>query len=372
MAEQEKKSLIRYAVVGLGHISQVAVLPAFKEAENSELTALVSGDPEKLQVIGDKYNVKNRYHYRDYVKCLTSGEIDAVYIATPNVNHRFFAEQAAEYGIHVLTEKPMGLTEDDCLSMIEAAQENDVKLMVAYRLHFDPANLAAIEVVKSGKLGELRIFNSTFTYQIKDASNIRLKYEMGGGPLFDIGIYCINAARYLFKDEPVEVSAILLSNPEDKRFTEVEEMAAVTMRFKGARLANFVVSFGAEATGAYDLLGTEGRLRLENAYEYAEDMTLKTVINDKENTKKFSKHDQFAPELTYFSNCILENKDPEPSGVEGLYDVRIINAIFESARTKQTVRLSHAEKKHRPSRAQEIRRPPHGKPQVFKVSSPHD
>lgn len=372
MTEQDKKSRVRYAVVGLGHISQVAVLPAFKSAENAELAAIVSGDEEKLQVIGEKYDIKNRYHYRDYVKCLTSGNIDAVYIATPNVNHRFFAEQAAEHGIHVLTEKPMAITEEDCLGMIEAAEENNVKLMVAYRLHFDPANIAAIETVKSGKLGKLRIFNSTFTYQITDASNIRLKYEMGGGPLYDIGIYCINAARYLFRDEPVEVSAILLSDPEDKRFTEVEEAAAVTLRFKGARLASFVVSFGADATGSYELIGTEGHLRLENAYEYAEEMTLKTVVNDKESTKKFGKHDQFAPELEYFSGCILDDKTPEPSGIEGLYDVRIINAIFESARTKRTVRLSHVEKKRRPSRKLEMRRPPHDKPQVYRVSSPHD
>lgn len=369
VSSNDKK--IRYAVVGLGHIAQVAVLPAFQNAKNSELVALVSGDHEKLLVLGDKYNIKHRYSYKQYEECLASGLIDAVYIATPNVLHREFAEKAAFHGVHILTEKPMALTEEDCISMINAAEENDVKMMVAYRLHFDPANLAAIEIAKSGKLGDLRIFNSTFTYQVDDPQNIRLKYDMGGGPLLDIGTYCINAARYLFRDEPVEVSAILLSNPEDKRFTEVEEMAAVTLRFKGARIANFVVSFGAEATGAYDLIGTKGCLRLEDAYEYVEDRTLTTNINDKESSKKFAKTDQFAPEIEYFSKCILEDKIPEPSGVEGLYDIRIINAIFQSARTKKTVRLPYVQKEERPSRRQQIKRPAHGKPHTINIISPH-
>ncbi|MEK2645748.1 Gfo/Idh/MocA family protein [Bdellovibrio sp. BCCA] len=364
---------IRYAVVGLGNIAQVAVLPAFKGASaNSELTALVSGDDDKLKTLGKKYKVKNLYNYRDFDKCLHSGEIDAVYIATPNVNHHGFAVEAARAGIHILTEKPMALTEDDCISMLEEAEDNNVKLMVAYRLHFDPANLQAIETARNGKLGELRIFNSTFTYQVTDPNNIRLKYDMGGGPLYDIGTYCINAARYLFQDEPVEVFATALSNPRDERFSEVEEMAAVTLRFRKARLANFVVSFGAAATAAYDLIGSEGSLRLEHAYEYADDMKMTTTIDEKDTVKRFKKHDQFAPEIEYFSKCILNNEDPEPSALEGLYDIRIINAIFESARTKRSVKLDYVTKKNRPDIGQSVKKPAHGKPETIHAPSPHD
>lgn len=368
-----KNKKIRYAVVGLGNIAQVAVLPAFKNAsENSELVALVSSDDEKLKTLGRKYKVKNLFNYRDYDKLLSSGMIDAVYIATPNVNHRAFAEEAAQHGIHVLVEKPMALNAQDCMSMLRSARQNDIKMMVAYRLHFDPANLEAVEIAKSGKLGDLRIFNSTFTYQVTDPNNIRLKYEMGGGPIFDIGTYCINAARYLFQDEPVEVSATLLSNPKDTRFTEVEEMAAVTLRFKGARLANFVVSFGAEASAMYTLIGSEGCLTLEGAYEYADDMTLTTSINEKEKVKKFKKHDQFAPELEYFSNCILKNQEPEPSAIEGLYDLRIIDAIFESARTKRSVKLEYASKARRPTAKQMIRKPGHAKPETIHAPPAHE
>jgi glucose-fructose oxidoreductase len=187
---------VRYAVVGLGYISQIAVLPAFAHARgNSELTALVSGDPKKLQAMARKYRVKHTYSYEQYTECLDSGEIDAVYISLPNNMHRGYAESAAQAGIHVLCEKPMAFDENECENMISATEEASVKLMIAYRLHFEPANLHAIEVVNSAKIGEPRIFNSIFSQQVR-VGNSRLQKDVGGGALYDMGIYCLNAARY--------------------------------------------------------------------------------------------------------------------------------------------------------------------------------
>src|ERR1043166_7437463 len=186
---------VRYAVVGLGHIAQVAVLPAFGNARrNSRLGALVSGDPVKLEELGAKYHVDPRYSYERYDEMLKSGEVDAVYIATPNSLHAEYAIRAAQAGLHVLVEKPMAVTEEQCERMAEAARTAGVKLMVAYRLHFERANLEAIEVARSGRIGEPRIFTSTFTMQV-EPGNIRLQHALGGGTLYDIGIYCINAAR---------------------------------------------------------------------------------------------------------------------------------------------------------------------------------
>lgn len=222
MVKQKRK--IRYAVVGLGYIAQVAVLPAFKNAkENSELVALVSGDAEKLKVLGEVYHIDKLYLYSEFEQLLRSGEIDAVYIATPNDFHRNITEMAARFGVHVLCEKPMAVTTEDCLSMIQSAQQNHIQLMIAYRLHFEAANLEAIKLAQNKKMGELKIFNSTFTMQVKDPQNIRLKeVKKGGGPLYDIGIYCINAARYLFKDEPMEVFAMATSGG-DSRFKKSPE-----------------------------------------------------------------------------------------------------------------------------------------------------
>jgi glucose-fructose oxidoreductase len=201
---------IRYAVVGLGHIAQVAVLPAFAHAaSNSQLTALVSGDPRKLKTLSARYRVPYTYSYAQFDQCLRDGHIDAVYIALPNSMHCDYATRAAIAGIHVLCEKPMAVTEQECREMIRSAERGRVKLMIAYRLHFEAANVSAVSIARSGKLGRVRMFNSVFALQVRDR-DIRVRRNMGGGSLYDIGIYCINAARYLFQGNPIEICAFSL------------------------------------------------------------------------------------------------------------------------------------------------------------------
>ena len=359
---------VRYAVVGLGHIAQVAVLPAFVHAfRNSELTALVSDDPAKHQKLRKKYNVQHAYSYEQYDECLRSGAIDAVYIALPNNMHCEFTVRAAEAGIHVLCEKPMAVTEQECQEMIAAAAKTRVRLMIAYRLHFEKANLEAVEIVRSGKLGQPRFFSSVFAMQVKE-ENIRLKRELGGGTLYDIGVYCINASRYLFRAEPTEVFAFSVSG-RDRRFKEVDEMTAAVLRFPENRLASFTCSFGSSDVSAYEVVGTDGELRVEPAYEYVGELKHRLTIKGKTRERTFSKRDQFAPELIYFSNCILNNLDPEPSGTEGLADVRVIRALYRSAELGRPVELEPFKKRQRPAREQEITRPPVKKPELINVQS---
>jgi predicted dehydrogenase len=359
---------IRYAVVGLGHIAQTAVLPAFKHAENSELAALVTGNPEKDQELSKHYGVK-AYTYDDLETALEKEKVDAVYIATPNILHREHTERAAQAGVHVLCEKPMATTQDDCEAMMRAASRNNVKLMIAYRLHFNDANLHAVRVGQSGDLGELRYFGSLFGLQVKEG-NIRARQDLGGGTLFDIGIYCINAARYLFRAEPIEVVGLTANNGE-KRFTEIEEMTGAIMRFPHERLATFTCSFGSNDISQYDLVGTKGQLHLENAYEYQGELTCVTTINRKRTEKIFKPGDQFAPELIYFSDCIIHERVPEPSGNEGLADVRVINAIYESAEIGRAVRVAPVPKKRRPDETMQIKRPPVKQPELVGACSPH-
>ena len=233
MARKREDGPVRYAVVGLGHIAQVAVLPAFAHAtENSAVTALISDDAGKRVKVGRKYKVKDYFGYDQYDEALASGLFDAVYIALPNHLHREYAERAARSGIHVLCEKPLAVTAEDCEAMIRTADDNGVKLMTAYRLHFDEANLKAVEVVQSGRIGEPKLFNSTFTLQVRDG-DIRLNpRSQGGGVLYDIGIYCINAARYLFEAEPESVFAMTDAG-DDPRFESVEESVTAMLRFPG-------------------------------------------------------------------------------------------------------------------------------------------
>jgi predicted dehydrogenase len=360
---------IRYAVVGLGHIAQVAVLPAFQHASrNSKLVALFSDDPVKCRELSRKYRISTIGSYKDYDSCLRSGEIDAVYIAEPNSLHCDFTIRAARAGVHVLCEKPLAVTEQECRKMIDFCRHAGVKLMTAYRLHFERANLEAVKIAQSGKIGELRYFNSIFSMQAQ-APNIRLQKKMGGGPAYDLGVYCINAARYLFREEPTEVLAMTASG-SDKRFREVEEMTGAVLRFPGERLATFICSFGAADAGTYEIVGTEGLLRLNNAYEYVMPIEMQVIVEGKEQSREFSRRDQFAPELIYFSDCILKDKEPEPSGVEGLADVRIVQAIHRSAQTSKPVKLPPLKKRSRPSLNLEIKRPPVRKPDVIRSKSP--
>ena len=355
------KSKVRYAVMGLGHIAQVAVLPAFAHAKgNSELAALISSDEKKLRVLGRKYGVKGLYSYEQFDECMQSGEVDAVYIALPNHMHAEYTIRAAKHGIHVLCEKPLAVTEKDCLAMIRACAKHDVRLMTAYRLHFEKANLSTVELVRSAKIGEPRIFNSVFTMDVREG-DIRLRDETGGGTLYDIGIYCINAARYLFRDEPLEVLGASANNGE-KRFAEVEEMFSATLRFPGDRLASFVCSFGASDCAEYRVVGTKGNVRLEPAYEYAMELKQYVTRGGSPRERVFAKRDQFAPELAYFSDCVQRGAEPEPDGREGLADVRIIEALYRSAEKKKPIALPPFEKRRRPTAQQEIRRPAVNRP----------
>jgi predicted dehydrogenase len=361
-------SKVRYAVVGLGHIAQVAVLPAFKSARNSELVALVSADPRKRKALGKKYHVAQVFSYDDYNQAISL--VDAVYLALPNHLHKEYTVRAAEAGVHVLCEKPMAVTEDECEAMIAAAEENRIKLMVAYRLHFEKGNLEAIRTLKSGRLGKPRIFSSDFAQQVK-ADNIRVTEHAGrgGGPVYDMGVYCINAARYLFGTEPTRVLAVSATH-RDRRFQIVEEMMSAVLYFPDERLASFTCSFGAADISRYTVVGTRGVLTSDPAYEYAMDIEHEVIVGGKKSKRTFARRDQFAAEIAYFSDCILKNRTPEPSGLEGLADVRIVRALYESARSGTAVELPPFPDKKKPSTVQEIHRPAHGKPKTVHSQSP--
>jgi glucose-fructose oxidoreductase len=356
---------VRYAVVGLGHIAQVAVLPAFGNARrNSRLGALVSGDPVKRSELSKRYGVDRTCAYEEYDALLGSGDIDAVYIALPNSMHCDYAVRAAQAGMHVLVEKPMAVTEEECERMARAARDAGVKLMVAYRLHFERANLEAIEVARSGRIGEARLFSSMFSMHVVPG-NIRARSELGGGVLYDIGIYCINAARGLFREEPIEARAVTCGS-----IGGVEESVSCVLRFPNERLASFICSFGAADVSEYRLAGTKGDLAVEPAYEYAMALQHRLTLGGEVKERRFAKRDQFAPELLYFSDCVLKNQDPEPSADEGLADVRVIRALYRSAESGRPVELTPYEKRERQSLEQEIRRPPIEKPKTIHAQAP--
>ena len=359
---------VRYAVVGTGWFGQEAILPGFQNADNSELVAIVSGDPVKRKEVGDRYGV-TAYGYEQYAELLAGGTVDAVYIALPNSMHKEYTVVAAEHKVHVLCEKPMAADADQCRAMIDACNVAGVKLMIAYRLHFESANLTAIEHIKNAKIGDARVFNSVFTQQVQEG-NSRLEGNLASSPLMDIGIYCLNAARYLFQDDPIEVFGFAASNKET-RFREVPEMVTAVMRFPKERLAAFTCGFGESNVSEYRVVGTAGDLRMETAYTFRGAITMHLTGKDgKTETTKFAERDQVGAEIVYFSDCVLNNREPEPNGQEGLADLTIIDAIEESCRTGKTVKLEPFAPKPRPSLAQEYKLPKVDGPGLVNAAAP--
>lgn len=376
--KSKSASKVRYAVVGLGHISQMAILPAFKAAKaNSEIVALVTGSKEKKKELSKLYDVDSEmcFNYDEFDQLLSSGLIDAVYIALPNHVHKEYTIRALNKGIHVLCEKPLAVTAHDCLEMNKVALKNKKFLMTAYRLHLEESNLKALEIIKNKTLGKLRYFNANFSFQV-EAPNIRLKEATGGGPISDIGIYCINAARSLFQSNPIEVFASEVKLAEDSRFREVEETVAVNMKFPDERIANFVCSFGADTTSNYSVVGTESSLYLENAFDYEPKRRLDVKKDNKRISRfHFKKVDQFAAEINYFSSCVINNVSPNPNAVEALYDVAIIQAIHQSLKNHRVIKINYpisAQVDTHPKTAMKSHFSSHRKPKTVEVEAPHN
>ncbi len=345
---------VRYAAVGLGWIMQEDFLPGVAHTGNSVLAALVTGDPTKAKEIAAKYEIPRTTDYDGFDALVRSGDIDAIYLATPNTMHRDFAVRALEAGVHVLCEKPMAPTEEDCRAMIDAARRGNAKLMIAYRLHFEEGNIAAIEAVQGGKLGEPRIFSSVFCQQVS-GENHRTKGELWAGPLPDMGPYPINAVRHLFAAEPTEAFA-LMHRRDEPRFAEIPEMITALLRFPGERVAQFTVTYGANAFGKYTVAGDQGSLEVDPGYGWDKERTLRfTLGEEKPAEESYDMVDQFGGETLYFSNCVLDNQEPEPDGMEGLADVRVIRAIEESVRTGQPQRIEPLPPRpRRPNREQVV------------------
>jgi predicted dehydrogenase len=361
---------VRFAVVGLGYFAQSSILPAFKNARRScRLSALFSDDDTKLRSLKRRYDVEHALPYDRYDELLASGAVDAVYIAVPNDLHADYAIRAAHAGVHVLCEKPIAGTSMDAERMITACADGGVKLMIAYRLHFEEANLSAIEVVNRGAIGEPRYLSALFSQQIVPG-NTRTQSVHHGGPLRDLGVYCINAARYVFRDEPTEVTAFAAQKGDDQRFAEIHEQVGAVLRFPGERLAQITCSFGAAEQSSYTVVGTRGSLRVSPAYGASTDLAWELTVDGKTKKKIFKKRDQVAPELVEFGTCILEDRAPAASGREGLADLRVIEAIEASIKSAGRVEVSRLQPERRPSLRQERRAPAQEVPTLVNVQAP--
>lgn len=330
-----KSKRVGYAVVGLGTISQRAVLPAFRHSKKAKLVAVVSGDPRKARRLGARFGAGASYTYDDYDRCLADPEVEAVFIATDNGTHARYSVRAAEAGRHVLCEKPMATTVEECRQMIQACRAKKVRLMIAYRKYFEPASLALKKLITTGKLGRLKLIHSAFTICLPPAKNVPAWHldpvASGGGSLMDLGVYCVNTTRWLTGHEPEEASAYSW-NTDPRRFSGVEENIGFQLKFPDALLVQASASFGAAQANFLKVFGEKGWASLDPAFAYDEERRLFGKIGGRWFEKRFKIIDEFVLELDAFADSIRQKRDPEPDGREGLRDVVIMQAIYQAAR----------------------------------------
>jgi predicted dehydrogenase len=331
---------IRYAIMGLGQLGMGQILPAFADAKLSTVTALVSGSPDKAKAQAEKYGVdpKNIYNYDNFDKIKDNDQVDVVYVVLPNNMHSEFTIRAAQAGKHVLCEKPFDISAEKCQAAIDACRKHNRKLQIGYRLMYEPNNLALVDAVAKKEIGELKMLECGAGFSIGDPNQWRLKMgPAGGGCLMDIGVYALSAARYITREEPTEVTGMTYANRSDPRFKEVEEHCNFDLRFPSGVLASCTSSYSC-GLNRFHAIGTRGWAQVEPALSYR---GVKYRIQRRSvEEPDLGDPNQFATEMDALSQCIIDNKEPKASGEQGLRDVKIMQAIYESAKTGKTVKLS--------------------------------
>jgi predicted dehydrogenase len=331
-----------WAIVGLGHLAVNQILPAIETCHRSRVTALVSGRPAKARLLASLHGVDagKIYSYDRYDEIAHDPAIDVVYVALPNSMHAEYTIRALQAGKHVLCEKPMATTPAECEAMIAAAKAAGRKLMIAYRLRYEPFNRELIRIARDpSEMGPTRMILAEAGFSIGDPKQWRLRRKMaGGGSLMDIGIYALQAARYLTGEEPVEVSAMVESAPNDPRFVEVEENVTFQLRFPGGVLANCASSYGA-GMDRFRVFKPEGSAELEPALIYS-GLRMRVYRGRSIEERRLPVVDHFAAEMDHFSECIANGDEPLTPGEEGLRDLRVMTAIYEAAASGKPVRLA--------------------------------
>ena len=336
---------VGYAVVGLGHLTLNQILPAFGTSKKAKLVALVSGSPEKLQRVAQEYGVtpENCYGYETYDQLKDNLAVQVIYLVLPNGLHAEYTIRGARAGKHILCEKPMANSAAECQAMITACQQANVKLMIAYRIQYEPLNRQVRAWVQSQKYGKVKNVMAISSQNTANPNHWRLNKALGGGgALPDSGLYCLNTIRFVLGEEPTEVMAYQYSNPDDSRFSEVDEQINWLMRFPSGVQASCSTGFSQYADKSYEVLAETGWIRMDPAFPYK---GLKLETRHAEGADdQFTQHimggpDQFAAELDHMADCVLRDVRPFTPGEEGMQDQVIMEAIYQSGRENRPVSL---------------------------------
>jgi len=330
----ERVEPLRFAMVGLGGFARDHVLPAIREAAFCEATTMVSSGPEKAQQFADEFAADHAITYDEFHDGVATDEYDAVYVATPPARHLDVVETAAEFGKHVLCEKPLEATPDRARELVDRCATADVRLMVAYRLQADPHIRRVRDLVRSGVLGDVTQIHGEFSYPIlaeaEDSNPWRLDPDLaGGGALMDIGIYPLNTSRFLLGEDPESVQATI-SSP-DEGFERVDEHAAFQLRFPSGTTASCTASFNSFRGSSIQLLGTEGRVRIDDAFGVVKPRRVTVEFAD--GTLEFDPEpvNEIAEQCDYFADRLTTGDAIEPDGNHGLIDIVTLDSVYRAA-----------------------------------------
>jgi glucose-fructose oxidoreductase len=319
------KEKLGIALVGLGYYSGQVLAPALQETENCYLAGIVTGTPEKEKIWAEQYGIKeeNIYNYDNYNSVANNDDIDIIYVVLPNSMHAEYTIRAAEAGKHVICEKPMALNPQECEAMIKACEDNKRKLSIGYRMQFEPHTQEVMRLGQEKVFGPVKLVNAGAGYRESRADHWKLDKAMGGGAMMDMGVYSLQAARYVTGEEPVAVTAqSFTTRPE--LFTEVDETTMFQLEFPSGALANLHTSFGM-SMNYLNVTADEGWFKLEpfSAYRGIEGESKNGPI-------EFPQINQQATQMDEQAYCVMEDKPMRVPGEEGLRDMRVVDAIYRA------------------------------------------
>ena len=318
---------LRWGVISTANIGRAAVNPAIKASRNGELLAVASRDEERAREFADKWEIPQ--HYGSYDALLDDASLDAVYIPLPNSMHCEWTIRAAERGKHILCEKPLALDADECREMDAAAEANGVKLMEAFMYRFHPRTQKMVEMVRAGVVGDLKLITSAFTFRLNNADNVRLRPEMGGGSLMDVGCYCVNVSRTIAGAEPVAVQAVAHQGPSG-----VDEQMVGTLRFEDGLLAQFDSALNMVRRESCLVAGTDAYLTVPSAFLPGTDDVVIQEHGGRDGTTEHTVAgvDEYRLMVEHFADCVLNDRAVRYSAEEAALNMTVIAALYESAR----------------------------------------
>ena len=326
---------INWGILGCARIVQSALIPAIKEAKNGVLYGIAARDEKRAREWARKY--KFQKSYKDYQALLDDSDIDAVYIPLPNHLHCEWACRAARAGKHVLCEKPLALNSGEVRKMIREADKADVTLMEAFMYRFHPQIKKTLPLLESGEIGNIRFFRSSFTFMYTgDEENYRWSPEMGGGALYDVGCYTINATRLVFGEEPISICARAHLHPRFK----VDLSTSMLLEFPQNRVALLDCSFESQFQSYFEIVGTEGRITLPRSYlAMLLDVQILVLKGDRLRTMTIPSANPYTRMVEHFGECILKSHLPGYSAEDSYRNMQVIDAAFTSIRTGRPVKL---------------------------------